>query len=141
MKLVVDVNILFAALLKESFTAEIMLSDKLNLFAPEFLFEEFAKYEQYILEKTKRPRTEFTQYLNILKEKIEIIPQKLTLPFVRKAEVISPDPKDLVYLACALATNSKIRSNDKKLKEEQEEIEIITTEELLNKVRIIKKEN
>ena len=63
------------------------------------------------------------------------------MPFLKKAELISPDPKDLVYTACALATNSKIWSNYKKLKEDQEEIEVITTEELLNKVRIIKKEN
>jgi len=30
--LVVDANILFAALIKESFTAELLLSDKLKLF-------------------------------------------------------------------------------------------------------------
>jgi len=104
------------------------------------MYDEFAKYEQYILEKTKRTGAEFTQYLNILKERIEIIPQKLILPFVNKAEAISPDPKDLFYIACALATNSKIWSNDKKLKEEQEEIEVITTKELVNKVRIIKRD-
>jgi len=52
LKLVVDANILFAALIKESFTAELLLSDKLNFFAPEFLFDEFGKYENYILEKT-----------------------------------------------------------------------------------------
>ena len=66
MRLVVDGNILFAALIKESLTAELLLSDKLTLFAPEFLFDEFAKYEQYILEKTKRSKTEFTQFLDIL---------------------------------------------------------------------------
>ncbi len=140
MKLVVDANILFAALIKKSFTAELLLSDKLNLSAPEFLFAEFAKYERYILEKTKRTGAEFTQFLNILKERIEIIPQKLILPFLKKAEAISPDPKDLVYIACAIATDSKIWSNDKKLKEEQEEIEVITTEKLVNQIRIIKRE-
>ena len=93
------------------------------------------------LKKLNDLRKNITKFLNILKEQIEIISQKLILPFLKKAELISPDPKDLVYIACALATNSKIWSNDKKLKEDQEEIEVITTEELLNKVRIIKKEN
>ncbi|KKK42496.1 hypothetical protein LCGC14_1345850 [marine sediment metagenome] len=136
MRLVVDANILFAALIKESLTAELIISDNLILFAPEFLFDEFAKYEQYLREKTKRSNIEFAQYLNILNEKIKIIPHKVIMPFIKKAEIISPDPNDLVYLACALATNSKIWSNDKKLKEEQEEIEVITTEELVKKFKI-----
>jgi len=136
LRLVVDANILFAALIKESLTAELIISDNLILFAPEFLFDEFAKYEQYLREKTKRSNIEFAQYLNILNEKIKIIPHKVIMPFIKKAEIISPDPNDLVYLACALATNSKIWSNDKKLKEEQEEIEVITTEELVKKFKI-----
>ena len=141
MKLVVDANILFASMIKESLTAELLLSDKLNLFAPEFLFDEFAKYEEYILEKTNRSKEDFAQYLNILKEEIEIIPQNMITPFIEKVEKVSPDPKDTVYLACALAIDSKIWSNDKKLKEGQEEIEVITTEELINKEEFIKKEN
>jgi predicted nucleic acid-binding protein len=60
MKLVVDANILFAALIKEGSTAELLISDKLQLFAPEFLFTEFAKYEEFILKKTHRSDAEFT---------------------------------------------------------------------------------
>ena len=140
MKLVVDANILFTSMIKESSTAELLLSDKLNLFAPEFLFDEFTKYEQYILEKTNRSKEDFAQYLNILKEIIEIIPQNIIRPFIEKAEKFSPDPKDSVYIACALAINFKLWSNDKRLKESQEKIEVVTTEELINKVGIIKKE-
>ena len=56
MKLVVDANILFAALIKEGVTAELLISDKLQLFAPKYLFEEFSKYEQLILNKTHRSK-------------------------------------------------------------------------------------
>lgn len=138
MKLVIDANILFASLIKDSLTAELLLSDKLNLFAPEFLFDEFLKYEEYILKKTHRSKEDFTQYLNILKEEIEIVPQNLITPYIERAEKFSPDTKDTVYLACALAIESKIWSNDKRLKEGQKEIEVITTEELINNVRFIK---
>ena len=72
MKLVVDANILFASMIKDSLTAELLLSDKLNLFAPEFLFDEFTKYEEYILKKTNRSKEDFAQYLNILKEEIGV---------------------------------------------------------------------
>lgn len=140
MKLVVDANILFASMIKDSLTAELLLSDKLNLFAPEFLFDEFAKYEEYILRKTSRSKEDFTQYLNILKEEIRIIPQDIITPFLEQGKRVSPDPKDTVYFACALALDSKIWSNDKNLKEAQEEIEVLTTEELINIVGFIKKE-
>ena len=80
MKLVVDANILFAALIKEGSTAELLISDKLQLFAPEFLFTEFLKYEKLILRKTGRSNEEFNQFLDLLKEQITIIPRKEITP-------------------------------------------------------------
>ncbi|MFW9972283.1 MAG: PIN domain-containing protein [Candidatus Odinarchaeota archaeon] len=138
MKLVVDANILFAALIKEGSTAELLISDKLQLFAPEFLFTEFAKYEELILKKTHRSHKEFNQFLDLLKEQITVIPKKEIIPFIDKAEKISPDPKDTVYLALAFALKSNIWSNDKKLKKGQEEIIVFSTEELIQKTDFLK---
>ena len=140
MKLVVNANVLFASMIKENLTAELLLSDKLSLFAPEFLFDEFKKYEVYILEKTNRSKEDFEQFLDILMEVIEIIPKNMITPFIEKVEKVSPDPKDTVYLACTLVIDSKIWSNDKKLKEGQKEIEVITTEELIKEVGFLKKQ-
>lgn len=138
MKLVVDANILFAALIKEGSTAELLISDKLQLFAPEFLFTEFVKYEELILKKTHRSREEFNQFLDLLKEQITIIPKKEIIPFINKAEKISPDTKDIVYLALAFALKSNIWSNDKRLKQGQEKITILSTEELIEKTDLLK---
>ncbi|MHA1105087.1 MAG: PIN domain-containing protein [Promethearchaeota archaeon] len=138
MKLIVDANILFAALIKEGSTAELLISDKLQLFAPEFLFAEFVKYEELILKKTHRSNEEFNQFLGLLKEQIIIIPKNEINPFIGKAEKISPDPKDTVYLALAFALKSNIWSNDKKLKQDQEEIIVFSTEELIKKTKLLK---
>jgi len=138
MKLVVDANILFAALIKEGSTAELLISDKLQLFAPEFLFTEFVKYEELILKKTHRSREEFNQFLDLLKEQITIIPKKEIIPLINKAEKISPDTKDTVYLALAFALKSNIWSNDKRLKQGQEKITILSTEELIEKTDLLK---
>ncbi len=137
MKLVVDANILFAALIKEGSTAKLLISDKLQLFAPEFLFEEFSKYEKLILKKTHRSNKEFKHFLGLLKEQITIIPKKIIVPFFDKAEKISPDPKDTVYIALALAIKSNIWSNDKKLKEGQKRVKIFSTGELINKIDFV----
>ena len=138
MRLVVDANILFAAWIKEGSTAELLISDKLQLFAPEFLFLEFTKYEELILKKTHRSNEEFNEFLDLLKEHIIIVPKKEITPFVDKAEKISPDPKDTVYLALAFALKSNVWSNDKKLKEGQNKIIVLSTEELIKKTNLLK---
>ena len=48
MDLVIDANILFAALIKESVTSELIFKNTLHLYAPEFLFSEFEKYKEVI---------------------------------------------------------------------------------------------
>lgn len=138
MKLIVDANILFAALIKEGLTAELLISDKLQLFAPEFLLTEFSKYETLILEKTHRNEQDFNRFLELLKEQINIVPKKEITPFMDEAVKISPDPKDTIYLALAIAIKGNIWSNDKKLKQSQTKIDVFTTEELLKKTDFIK---
>ncbi len=139
MKLVIDANIIFAALIKEGLTAELIINDELQLFAPEFLLEEISKYQDQIFEKTHRSKEEFEIFVQILNEYITFIPQKNIKPFLEKANLFSPDPKDSVYLALALALKSAVWSNDKKLKEEQVQVKVLSTEDLINKTKILKK--
>ena len=138
MKLVIDAIVLFAALIKEGSTAELLISDKLQLFAPEFLFTEFVKYKEIILKKTHRSLEEFDQFFDILKEQITVIPKNEIIPFMDKAEKISPDPKDIVYLALAFALKAYLWSNDKKLKKDQNVITVFSTEELIEKTNFLK---
>jgi putative PIN family toxin of toxin-antitoxin system len=138
MKLIVDANILFAALIKEGLTAELLISDKLQLFAPEFLLTEFSKYKDLILKKTHRNEQDFKRFLELLKEQITIVPKKEIAPFLDEVEKISPDPKDTIYLALAIAINANIWSNDKKLEQNQTRVEVFSTEELQKKTEFIK---
>ena len=61
MDLVIDANILFAALIKEGVSIELIFNENFHLFAPEFLLEEFTKYKNEILKKTKRTDEEFNE--------------------------------------------------------------------------------
>ncbi|MGQ4872457.1 MAG: PIN domain-containing protein [Promethearchaeia archaeon] len=139
MRIVVDANILFAALIKNSTTAELFIYDEFQFFAPEFLFKEFMKYEDYLLKKTHRSKNDFIKFYNFLKNKITIVPKKEIIPFLKEARKISPDPKDTIYLALCLAINSSFWTNDKKLKEKQNLINVLTTEDIINKVKSFKK--
>ena len=130
MDLVIDANILFAALIKESVTKELILSNGINLFAPEFLFEEFYKYKEEILKKTNRSLEEFDEIFMILTNIITLIPEEEFGLFLEKAKSISPDENDSVYFALALKLNCAIWSNDKKLKN-QDKIRVYSTQDLI----------
>ncbi|MEK6855687.1 MAG: PIN domain-containing protein [Nanoarchaeota archaeon] len=127
----VDANILFSALIKSGYTAKILFSPLCLFYAPEFIFIEFEKYEQEILEKTHRTREEFKEVLEIMKEIIKTVSIVEVLPHLDKGKVISPDEKDVVYFSLAIMLNCPIWSNDKKLKE-QNIVKIYSTSELIS---------
>lgn len=127
--LVIDANILFSALIKDSITAELLFDERLRLYAPEFLIDEFMKYEELILEKTRRTREDFVKIMKIIPDIIRVIPKNNYLRLISKAIKISPDENDAHYFALALKLNCGIWSNDKKLKE-QAEVKVHSTVEL-----------
>ena len=59
MDLVIDANVLFSVLIKIGKTEELMLHEDIQVFAPEFIFEEFDKVytTNYCKDWTKQRRT------------------------------------------------------------------------------------
>ena len=76
MKFVIDANPLFSALIKDSFTVNIIVSEDVELFAPEFLFDEFLEHKEEILAKTKRTERELNDLVHDLKKVIRVVPKK-----------------------------------------------------------------
>ena len=129
MDLVIDANILFSALIKDSTTADLLFEKSLRLFSPEFIVDEFLKYEGLLLNKTSREKQSFIQILHILQDVVIVIPKEEYSKFIKEAEEISPDEKDILYFALALKLRCGIWSNDKKLKE-QNKVKVYSTREL-----------
>ncbi|MFQ6136240.1 MAG: PIN domain-containing protein [Candidatus Hydrothermarchaeales archaeon] len=132
MELVIDANILFAALIKSGKTRELLLNDELAIYAPEFLIEEFMENLKELEDKVGVGRRELEEVVEelITNSNIKIIPKKEIEPYILKAKEISPDPKDFVYLALALRKRCGIWSNDKRLKV-QGEVKVYSTKEIL----------
>ncbi|MBI2136667.1 DNA-binding protein [Candidatus Woesearchaeota archaeon] len=130
MELVVDANILFSALVKNSFTAELLFDDEMKLYTPEFIIEEFLKYQEVILQKTSRTKEEFVTIMHQLKDIFTVVPQEEYSKFIDEAEITSPDKKEVMYFALALKLKCGIWSNDKKLKE-QDKVKVYPTEEVI----------
>ena len=130
MELVIDANILFASLIKNGKTSELLSREDFELFTPEFILAEFSKYKEFLLKKTNRNEKDFQKYLNFLGRQIKIFPLSEIKPYIKEAIKISPDPKDVPYLALALLLNISIWSNDKRLKE-QTIIKVFSTDDLI----------
>jgi len=134
MELVIDSNILFSALIKDSTTCELMFNESLKLFAPELMIEELKFYEDLILKKSHRSNDNFIEILYSLKEIITIIPKDDFSNFMEEAKSITPDQDDFMYFALALKLKIPIWSNDKKLKQ-QDKVKVYSTEEIIGKLR------
>jgi predicted nucleic acid-binding protein len=130
MNLILDANVLFAALIKEGKTIEILLNPSFNLYAPEFLFEEFTKYKDEILHKTHRNEGQFLEILNILNNIINLVPREEYADKIKIAVEISPDENDIDYFALALKLDCAIWSNDKRIKE-QNKVKVYSTENII----------
>ncbi len=129
MDLVIDANVLFSALIKDSFAYNLLFSDVFHIFTPEYIFTELEKHKDEILEKTERTTEEFFRLVETLKRRIVIVPLEELVPYVEEAEKLTPDIDDMAYFALALKLRCGIWSNDKKLKK-QNKIEVYNTYEL-----------
>ena len=129
MELVVDANILFAILIRGGTTAMLLFNPNLRLYCPEFILEEFKKYSYLIVEKMKRTPEEFVTIMHQLHQVIMVIPQEEYELYMKEAERISPDDKDVPYLALALKLKCGLWSNDAALKK-QDKVTIHNTKEI-----------
>ena len=131
MDVVVDANVLFAALIKEGASRRLLVSDSIKMHAPEFILEEMEKYGELILRKTGKSKEEVQRILAVLRRRITFVPLSEFVPFLDRAKQISPDEKDVSYIALALKLCLPLWSNDKVLKEKQKVVTIYSTDEIL----------
>ena len=131
MLLVVDANVLFSAIIARGKTCELIFSEWLQLIAPEFLFTEFEEHKDEIIEKSSLPEDDFEEFLNSLKERIDVIPRQEFEGFLLEANRLSPDPDDTEYFAVALRFGAVLWSNEKRLKK-QPKVKVLSTSELIS---------
>jgi len=132
MKIIIDSNVLFSALIKDSITRKIILDyDSLFLF-PSYIFEEMEKHKKELFLKSGMDEDEFYNLLELILKKVLVIPNEMFVPYRKEALSIVKDidPDDVIFVACALAYSSSIIwSDDKKLKN-QNKVNVLSTKEI-----------
>jgi predicted nucleic acid-binding protein len=132
MKIVVDSNRLVASLLKDSTTREILHYKNFEFIAPEFINEEIRKYKEYFLKKSRIRSGEFDLLLSLLLERVTLIQQNSYEKQSKELKATLPDPKDIPYLACCIATKADgIWSHDPHFLE-QNKVKVFTNKDLLD---------
>ena len=135
MKLVLDSNIIFSALIKKSTTRNIILSDIFDLYAPEYIFSEITKHKELLLRKSKMDEGELDALLLLLQKHIHLISKEKYNEKMALAEdtLKDIDITDSPFLALALALNCSIWSNDGHFKQ-QDKAGVYTTRELTDTI-------
>lgn len=102
MELVVDANVLFAAILGRDKTMELFFEDKLRLVAPSYLLDEFEKNRQWLAKECGLPLAEFEDLVDTLLSHVEFFPLIAASSYKSQAEQLAPHAKDAPYFALAL---------------------------------------
>ncbi|MBI2449247.1 hypothetical protein HYV49_03035 [Candidatus Pacearchaeota archaeon] len=133
MLLVVDVNVVFSALIRRGNCFEIFEANKLfnkfEFIAPEFMTSELDKKIDKIRLETQFSQDELEKMLSFIKK--QIVPISASEFIDKLPEALEINSKDAPYLALAIKFSCPIFSGDKELKE-QTKVKVLSPRELLD---------
>lgn len=138
MNIVIDSNIFFSALIRNSTTRRIILSYDGFFIFPAYVFDELNKHKSFIIKKSGLSDENFNLLIKLLLRKIIIVPENILLKYRDEAKAIieSIDINDVLFIACALAySDSVLWSDDKDLKK-QSRITVWNTSEVISYLNI-----
>jgi len=106
--LVIDANRVISALLRDGTTRTAILSTRSTLFAPEFLLEELEVHWPELARRAGIGLEDLRSLVRPILKRIEWIPADAYIAQMAAAKEAlgGVDPKDVPYLACALAVGA-----------------------------------
>ena len=138
MRVTIDANALFAALIRGGLARRIIFISGAELFAPAFLIDEFQKYRGLKLRKFGGSSKSFSSLEGKIFKYIRIIPDSELVPFLEAAKTLTKDEKDIYYFACALKEGTAIWSSDLGMRA-QRRIKTLSTEEMAKACGLLRK--
>jgi predicted nucleic acid-binding protein len=132
MKIILDSNILFSAIIRNSITREIILDYDGLFLIPEHIIIETYKHKNMLIEKSGLTNQEFDLVLNGLLSKTLVVEKSVLLRNKKEAlEVLKNiDTNDTMFFACALAYPDPVIWSDDKALKKQTRVKILNTKEI-----------
>ena len=133
MKLVIDANVVISALIADSKTRELIVTLEPDLLTPAFVHDEVENYEDLIVEKSGMEPDRVVQFIDLLFQYIEVVSADDFYPAIERADeaIGDTDPDDVLYLACAIANDAAIWSDDSDF-DTQDLVDTYSTSDVLN---------
>ena len=133
MKLVVDANVVISALIADSKTRELIVTLDPDLLTPAFVRDEVRNYESLIVEKSGMEPDRVAQFVELLFRHIDVVPAGEFHPAIESADdaIGDPDPDDVLYLACAIARDAAVWSDDSDF-DEQDLVAVYSTSDVID---------
>lgn len=131
--LVIDANMVIAALLKDGKARQIIVSEKFAFVSPDYLIEELDKYRKDIAEKAGVSEKGLAIVEALLLKRIKIVPYDEYRSKIGVAKgIMLKDAKDVPYAACYLALKCEgIWTNDSDF-DGNKYVKVITTAYLMS---------
>jgi len=120
MKIIIDTNILFSAMLSSgSHLRQTINNQDLEFFAPNYIFLELFRHKEKLLKLSKQSEAEIYLFLNYLLERIKFISPDLvsTQAYISAYELCKDvDEANAPFVALSLELNAALWTGDKRLK-------------------------
>ena len=133
MKLVIDANVVISALIADSKTRELIVTLDPDLLTPAFVHDELENYGEVIVEKSGMEPDRVAQFIDLLFQYVDEVPAEEFSPAIERADsaIGDTDPDDVLYLACAIARDAAIWSDDTDF-DEQNMVPTYSTSDVIN---------
>ena len=134
MKIVVDVNIVLSALIRDSSTRKLIRELGQELYFPEPSLHKLRKYQDYVIGKAGLNATDYASLLAILFRHIKVIPtEEIKENWGEAKEIMEHiDQEDVVFIAAALSLDSPIIWSEDKDFERQTRVKVLKTRHVAN---------
>jgi predicted nucleic acid-binding protein len=126
-----------AALLKTSASREIILSEKIEFYSPEYMIKEIEKHRKYLIKKSKLSNKDFNFLLSTLLENITLVPfDEFKHKYMDAVKImINIDINDSAFIALGMAMKVEgIWTKDKDYNE-QNVLKVFSTKELYSLIK------
>src|SRR3989338_9191005 len=136
MKIVVDANIIIAAIIRDGKCREILTNSNFEFLSPDFVLEEIWKYKDYILERSSISENDFLFLIGTIFNNITLVAHEDYANKIKEAErIMKNDIRDVPFAACYLALNCNgIWTNDSDY-QGIKELELFSTKDLIDLIK------
>ena len=133
MKIILDVNVILSALIRDSTIRKIILNSEFDFYFPEPSLHKIRKYQSYTLEKSGLSEEEYNKVMAILFKYIRLVPTgEIEKHWGEAKKIIEQiDPEDVVFIAAALSITSSVIWSDDRHFEKQDKVKVLKTKEIV----------